>query len=116
MTEVSIRTQLTKKIIKASKNLRVYSEVGCYEENALSEYQGFWHLLVGYYENNADTEMGVELVSEYLERINDFFGSWNDPSLSEDCQERSEEALRELEAHTGYIKAAVERRLYPNGK
>jgi hypothetical protein len=60
--------------------------------------------------------MSVDVVREYLDSINLFFGTWQNPNNDANCRERAEEVLQELEAQMRYIIAAVERQLYPNGR
>jgi hypothetical protein len=110
------RKQLEQNIIERATAIRLNPETGCYDEDVLHQAWEAWHELVNYYDENEDTEISVEVVRVYLDKTNSFFSAWQDPDKNVDCQERAEEALRELEAQLRYIVAAVERRLYPDGR
>jgi hypothetical protein len=118
MSEKKLRTELEQEILNSAKKVRFEHNAGCFEEDALREFWEAWRRLVQYYEdeNHNDTEIGVEVIHEYLDKINLFFGVWQDQSASEHCRERSEESLQELEAYLDYIMQAVEIRLYPDGR
>ena len=80
----------------------------------LREFFDAWRDLANYYGDNADTVIGVEVVREYLDKLNYFFVIWKEPHVDGECQEQSEEALQELESYMQDIIGYVEAGLSPN--
>ncbi len=111
------RQQLENAILDVSRKVSVNSETGCFDEAVLMAFGEAWHHLASYFKDYShnDTDIGVEVIHDYLEKINLFWAISKREDLSERCKERAEEALYELEASLDYIMQAVESRIYPNG-
>jgi hypothetical protein len=118
MSEKELRAKIEQEILNSAKKVRFDLTMECFDGDALREFWEAWRSLVQYYEdeNHNDTEIGVEVIHEYLDKVNLFWGVWQDQSVSKSCRERSEDALQELEAYLDYIMQAVEIRLYPDGR
>ncbi len=115
MTEGKMRAALESEIIKRAKFIALDAETHCFDEQHLYEYIEAWHQLAIYFRENEDTSIGVEVVREYRDSLDYLFGIWKHGDVSDECRERAEEALRELEAYMRDIFEAVELTLSSSG-
>jgi glucan phosphorylase len=118
MSAKSIRSQLEKTILESSRKIHIEEMLECFEEAVVNEYMMAWHNLAEYYRDfsHDDTEISVETIHDYLDKLNYFFSLWQNPNTEETCKERSQDIVQEMEAHMNYIIEAVENRIYPNGR
>jgi hypothetical protein len=110
---ISLRKAIEARIINF-KYPKIIPEHDCFDTtHAGLEH---WDDLVHYYRANDDTDIGVEVMREYMDRLNDLLRIAQDTTLPEQCHDEVEDAVSELQMHLNEIINHVEFRLYPNGR